>query len=342
MRSCLRPSALLSAVVRDRSAERLTLGLELAGGRRARLEVAIADDDRVTFELEPEREPLRVAIDWRRRSDEHFVGLGARHGTQLDQAGRVVQLGADRRYTGPDCPAELLAGGGIPQGDCAPVPWLVSSRRYAAWVRSEANGVRFDLAGDRVGASTRASAGPLVLELFCHPTPGGAPARVLPVDGLSRRPARVGIRVLEEPRRLRAPGRRGRGLRGHDRPRHTARRDRARFAVGDPVQHLAVQPIPVPRRGRADPADAGGRRANRGVGDAVGQPRLARRAGPAAARIRAASPRAGIELRRRGRRRPLRCRAVRRAVRDPMVDGHRLAGRLHEPGRRGVVAGAGQ
>jgi alpha-D-xyloside xylohydrolase len=165
------PERALVAVVRDHSSERLTLRLELAGGRRARLEVAIAEDDRVTFELAPEQEPLRVAIDWRRRSDEHFVGLGARHGTQLDQAGRVVQLGADRRYTGPDCPPELLAGIGIPQGDCAPVPWLISSRRYATWVRSQGNGVIFDLAGDRVGASTRASAGPLVLELFCHPTP---------------------------------------------------------------------------------------------------------------------------------------------------------------------------
>jgi hypothetical protein len=163
------PERVLSAVVRDRSAERLTLGLELAGGRRARLEVVISDADRVTFELEPEGKPLRVAIDWRRRSDEHLVGLGARHGTQLDQIGRVVQLGADRRYTGPDCPAELLAGGGIPQGDCAPVPWLVSSRPYAVWVRSDANGVLFDLAGDRVGASTRASAGPLVWQVPRQP-----------------------------------------------------------------------------------------------------------------------------------------------------------------------------
>jgi alpha-glucosidase (family GH31 glycosyl hydrolase) len=165
------PERARHAVVQDRSAERVTLGLELAGGRRARLEVVISDDDRVTFELSAEHDPLRLAIDWRRRSDEHWVGLGARHGTQLDQAGRVVQLGADRRYTGPDCPAELLAGGGIPQGDCAPVPWVISSRRYAAWLRSEANGVRFDLAGDRIGASTRASGGPLVLELFCQPTP---------------------------------------------------------------------------------------------------------------------------------------------------------------------------
>src|SRR5262249_3242186 len=144
------------ALVQDLSPDAVTLSLELAGGRRARLEGAMTDDDRVSFELEPGGGPLRVAFDWRRGSGEHWVGLGARPGTQSDQSGRLVQLGADRRYTGPDCPAELLAGGGIPQGDCAPVPWVVSSRRYAAWVRSHGNGVIFDLVGDRVGASTRA------------------------------------------------------------------------------------------------------------------------------------------------------------------------------------------
>ena len=131
----------------------------------------IPAEDRIGIELHPDGDPLRVAVDWRRRPDEHFVGLGARHCTQLDQTGRIVQLGADRRYTGPDCPPELLDAGGIPQGDCAPVPWLQSSRGYALWVRSDGNGIRFELAGERVSASTRAKAGPLALELFCQPTP---------------------------------------------------------------------------------------------------------------------------------------------------------------------------
>jgi alpha-glucosidase (family GH31 glycosyl hydrolase) len=161
----------VSATGQSRSEECLTLALELTGGRRARLDIAIAGPDRVSLELHPEDNPLRIALDWRRRGDERFVGLGARHCTQFDQAGRTVQLGADRRYTGPDCPADLLAQGGIPQGDCAPIPWLVSSRGYAVWLRSEANGIRFDLAGERVSTSARASAGPLSLELFCHPTP---------------------------------------------------------------------------------------------------------------------------------------------------------------------------
>ena len=161
----------VAARVRRLAADRVILAVELNGGRRARLEVRLRAEDRISFEFEPEGGPLRVAADWRRRSDEHFVGLGARHGTQFDQAGRAVQLGADRRYTGPDCPPDLLAGGGIPQGDYAPVPWFVSSRGYAVWVQSDANGVRFDLAGDRVSASTRSSAGPLRLEFLCDSTP---------------------------------------------------------------------------------------------------------------------------------------------------------------------------
>ncbi len=151
--------------------DRVVMAIELNGGRRARLEVRVLADERVALELAPEGEPLRIAADWRRRSDEHFVGLGARHGTQFDQLGRVVQLGADRRYTGPDCPPDLLAGGGIPQGDYAPVPWFISSRGYGVWVRSDANGTRFDFSGDRVSASTRAGAGPLRIDFLCDPTP---------------------------------------------------------------------------------------------------------------------------------------------------------------------------
>jgi alpha-glucosidase (family GH31 glycosyl hydrolase) len=165
------PERAAAAHVRRLTADRVMLAVELNGGRRARLQVRVLADDRVTFEFEPEGEPLRVAADWRRRSDEHFVGFGARHCTQFDQVGRVVQLGADRRYTGPDCPPDLLTAGGIPQGDYAPVPWFVSSRGYGVWVLSDANGIRFDLAGDRVSASTRSSAGPLRLQFLCDPTP---------------------------------------------------------------------------------------------------------------------------------------------------------------------------
>ena len=149
----------------------IVLGVALQGGRAATLRVTVVDDRRIALELHADGEPLRLALDWDRRSDERFVGLGARHCTQFEQAGRSVQLGADRRYTGPDCPSEMLAQGGIPQGDCAPVPWLLSSRGYAVWLRTEANGARFELAGERVSVSTRAKAGPLWVELLCDPTP---------------------------------------------------------------------------------------------------------------------------------------------------------------------------
>ncbi|MGI8902794.1 MAG: TIM-barrel domain-containing protein [Solirubrobacteraceae bacterium] len=147
------------------------LAVRLDGGRRAHLRVRVPETDRVELVLEAEGEPLRLALDWDRRSEEHFAGLGARHGTRLDQAGRSVQLGADRRYTGPDCPPEMLVDGGIPQGDCAPVPWLLSSRGYAVWAQTHANGTCFDCAGERISVSTRARGGPLRVQLLCAASP---------------------------------------------------------------------------------------------------------------------------------------------------------------------------
>ncbi len=156
---------------RGADAHELLLAVRLDGGRRATLRVSLASDDQVSLQLSAEGAPLRLALDWDRRSGERFVGLGARHGTHLDQAGRAVQLGADRRYTGPDCPAEMLAIGGIPQGDCAPLPWVSSSRGYGIWAVTSANGTRFDFSGERTSVSTRALAGPLHVQILCEPTP---------------------------------------------------------------------------------------------------------------------------------------------------------------------------
>jgi alpha-glucosidase (family GH31 glycosyl hydrolase) len=146
------------------------LQLVLRGGRGARLQLELGDERTLIVELIADDEPQRLALEWDRRPDERLVGLGARHGNSLDQAGRTLQLGADRRYTGPDCPPDLLAEGGIPQGDCAPVPWLLSSQGYAAWVRTDANGTSFDLR-ERVSVSTRGSAGPLAVAILCDPSP---------------------------------------------------------------------------------------------------------------------------------------------------------------------------
>ncbi|HET7052114.1 MAG TPA: hypothetical protein VFI54_27840, partial [Solirubrobacteraceae bacterium] len=102
------PERARRSIVLARLNSGVDLGLVLDGGRGARLRVRIPERDVIALELDAERDPLRLAIDWDRRSDEHVVGLGARHATQLDQVGRTVQLGADRRYTGPDCPPEML------------------------------------------------------------------------------------------------------------------------------------------------------------------------------------------------------------------------------------------
>jgi alpha-glucosidase (family GH31 glycosyl hydrolase) len=147
------------------------LALALHGGRAARLWIELVGPDRIELQLQADGAPLRLGVEWDRRSDERLVGLGARHGTRFDHGDRRIQLGADRRYTGPDCPPEMLADGGIPQGDCAPMPWLNSSRGYGAWIRTDANGTQVDLSGSRIAVSTRASAGPLRVALLCAATP---------------------------------------------------------------------------------------------------------------------------------------------------------------------------
>ncbi|MDA0174007.1 hypothetical protein OJ998_33200 [Solirubrobacter taibaiensis] len=112
----------------------------------------------------------RLGLVLKGHPEQRFIGLGARHGLHVDQAGRHLQLGADRAYTGPDCPPDMLDVGGIPQGDYAPVPFVLSSRGWAAWIENDGHGVRCEL-GDEVILSTRAAAGPLKVHLFTHPTP---------------------------------------------------------------------------------------------------------------------------------------------------------------------------
>ena len=159
------------AILMRRIEHGVCLSFRLDGGRAAHVRIAVAAPDRVSLSFHAEGEPLRLGFAWDRRAEERLVGLGLRHHPRLDQAGRDIQLGADRRYTGPDCPAEMLAEGGVPQGDCAPVPWLLSSRGYGILCRTDANGTCFDLAGERISVSTRAHAGPLVLDVICAGTP---------------------------------------------------------------------------------------------------------------------------------------------------------------------------
>jgi alpha-glucosidase (family GH31 glycosyl hydrolase) len=156
--------------------------LRLEDGGSARLRIAVLGD-RVRLELVPERPALRLAFTAAGHPEQRFTGLGARHGLHVDQAGRDVHLGADRRYTGPDCPPDMLEVGGIPQGDYAPVPWVLASRGWAAWIETDGPGVRFAL-GDDMLFSTRAAAGPLVLHVFGAPTPAARLRAFLRLTGL--------------------------------------------------------------------------------------------------------------------------------------------------------------
>ncbi|MBA2439296.1 MAG: glycoside hydrolase family 31 protein [Thermoleophilaceae bacterium] len=161
----------------------VTLTARFRDERVARIEISLPGRDRVRVVVVPPEGVLRTELAWAGHPEQRFTGLGARHGTRIDQAGRAVQLGADRRYTGPDCPSEMLAGGGIPQGDYAPVPFVLSSRGWAAWVETYGNGARFEL-GEEVALSVRAASGPLVVHLYTDPSPVARLRRYLCDTGL--------------------------------------------------------------------------------------------------------------------------------------------------------------
>ena len=140
----------------------------------------------------------------------------------FDQAGRAVRLGADRRYTGPDCPPEMLEVGGIPQGDYVPVPWLLVERGLRALARDATATARCSTLGS---ASRRRR--PRARR------PGRSAARVHRSRrrrrGCAATCALTGLPALlpewayghwKSPRRLRAPARRRGRLRGL--PRATA------------------------------------------------------------------------------------------------------------------------
>ncbi|HEX2358268.1 MAG TPA: glycoside hydrolase family 31 protein [Solirubrobacterales bacterium] len=150
----------------------------------AEVTVTAPAPQRVLIEAEAPHGALRVGAAWPLEAGERLTGLGARHGLDFDQRDRCVNLGSDRRYTGPDCPPELLADGGIPQGDYAPVPWLLSSAGWAAWLETGGAGAEFDLGYGAVSVSVRAAAGPLRLHLFVHPSPAARLRAFLHETGL--------------------------------------------------------------------------------------------------------------------------------------------------------------
>jgi alpha-glucosidase (family GH31 glycosyl hydrolase) len=154
-----------------------------AEGRSALVRVAVPGPERVLVELRADPEPFRLEAAWQAGRGERVTGFGARHGLPFDQRSRRIRLGADRRYTGPDCPEDMLAEGGIPQGDYAPVPWLVSSAGWALWAETWGPGLDLDLAGPDHSLSQRAAAGPLRLHFLCDPTPAGRLRRYLRLTG---------------------------------------------------------------------------------------------------------------------------------------------------------------
>jgi alpha-glucosidase (family GH31 glycosyl hydrolase) len=177
------PERPVSAAVADADSRSARLALRLQGGRRAELRIEVAGDEHVIFELSAAGTPLRLAIEWDARAEERFAGLGARHALRVDHAGRSIQLGADRAYTGPDCPPDLRALGGVPQGDYAPAPFLQSSRGYAVWCDTAANGTRFEL-DEPTRVSTRAAAGPLRLHVPTDRSPAARLRRYLRLTGM--------------------------------------------------------------------------------------------------------------------------------------------------------------
>jgi alpha-D-xyloside xylohydrolase len=156
-----------------------------AGAGEARITVSLRAAERVDVAAEVAPAPFRLGASWRQQTDERLTGLGARHGEAFDQGGRLVRLGADRRYTGPECPPEMLAEGGIPQGDYVPAPWLLSSAGWALWVETWGAGLELDL-DERIGVSQRGAAGRLRLHLLCDPTPSARLRHYLRLTGLPK------------------------------------------------------------------------------------------------------------------------------------------------------------
>jgi alpha-glucosidase (family GH31 glycosyl hydrolase) len=152
------------------------------GAAHAAIQLSLSDE-RLTIDLRIEPAPFRLGADWEARPGERFTGLGARHGERVDQTGRRVRLGCDRRYTGPDCPPDMLDVGGIPQGDYAPMPWLLASRGYALWLETDGDGAEFEL-GHRIAVSCRGAAGGFRLHVLTDPTPAARLRRFLRITGL--------------------------------------------------------------------------------------------------------------------------------------------------------------
>ena len=257
--------------------------------------------------------------------------------------GGAIQLGADRAYTGPDCPPDLLDLGGIPQGDYAPAPWLQSSARLRGLVRDVRATGRASTSTARCACRRARPPGRCASTSSPTPPPPPACAATSRLTGPARRccPSGAtgsGSRATSTPTRTTsrrtstaAAGTGSRSTRScSTRPWETQYNTwefnphqfpdfagmMARFRASGVRTVVWVTPwVNLDSRDGQIPPDPGSQRLHRG---------------------------AGAQLRRGRRRRALRPRRRRRAARRALVDGHRVAGRLHLGRRRGVVARAGQ
>jgi hypothetical protein len=183
-----RPRPISAARLLGRGAGLLELEGELDGGHPFELRISLPERDRVTVELDipgdrSSSAGVRIGASWPALPEERLTGLGARHGEAFDQRNRRIILGADRRYTGPECPPDMLSQGGIPQGDYAPAPWLCSNAGWSAWLETWGAGTEFDLA-DPISISQRGVAGPLRLHLLTDPSPAARLRHYLRLTGL--------------------------------------------------------------------------------------------------------------------------------------------------------------
>ena len=283
-RSWLR-RARLPAEVLDGFADGVDAGARRCdGGRRARLEVARARRPRRTA-----RARARAA----RRCASRSTGAGAR--TSASSASARATAPRSTRPAGSSSSAPIAA---TPAPTARPrcSPTAASRRATARRCRgcspaaatrpgsqTDANGTRFDLGGERRRSRRARPPGRCACSSSRDPTPAARLRAFCRRTGLPGAAAGVGLRASGRAATSTSTrttcSRTSTGYRAH---RHPARRDRARLALGDAIQHVGVQPAPVPGRAGADRPDARATGVRTVVWvDAVGQPRLARRPGPA-------------------------------------------------------------
>jgi hypothetical protein len=74
----------LYAVVRHHDQTTLLLELGMDAGRAGHLRIECVSEERVSLTFEGGGGPLRLGLDWERRSSEALVGLGLRHHPHFD------------------------------------------------------------------------------------------------------------------------------------------------------------------------------------------------------------------------------------------------------------------